>query len=186
MNKKMCEQRYALALMLFKQLKVLHRLPRTFAKILRIASYMYDLGRNVNNTNHVGNNYNAIISAPIMGCTHKDLTLAAFVASCNRWEDFNLSEWIRYKDMMTDEDLDAVKKLSNIVALADVFNIRNQEIIKDISCDILGDSVILKLMTDPDPKNVKVDPTLTEVEIFSSRKFSGEFTKAFKKTLEVL
>jgi exopolyphosphatase/guanosine-5'-triphosphate,3'-diphosphate pyrophosphatase len=186
LNKKHCEQQYNLALMLFKQLKVLHKLPRAYAKVLRIASYLYHLGQKINFQNFERNNYFAILNSPIFGATHKEIVLSAFSAACKRWEDFNLSEWVKYRDMVNEEDLDAVRKISIIIALAEALNIRAQDVVKDISCDILGDSVILKLITDTDVKNLKVDVTAAYMEIFYAKKLSQEFVRAFKKNLEIL
>ncbi|MBP3344632.1 MAG: hypothetical protein J6K97_00320, partial [Clostridia bacterium] len=42
------ESVYNMAIVLFKQLKVMHKLPRFYVKPLRIASYMYDSGKAIN------------------------------------------------------------------------------------------------------------------------------------------
>jgi len=180
-NNGLCKERnerhYQLALLLFKQLKVLHKLPRGYAKVLRIASHLYNLGKP---------KYHVILASDIKGASHKEIVLAAFAASIKKWEDFNLAEWIKYKDMVTDEDLDAVRKISIIVAMAEALNIRNSGIIKDISCDILGDSVILKMITEIDQRAPKIDVKAADIEIFQTQKYAAEFSKAFKKTLEML
>jgi len=183
LDKRRSTRHYELSLMLFKQIRVLHKLPRAYAKVLRIASNLYKLGGYVNN-------YHAILAAPLLGATHKEVVLAAFVASFRKWEDFNLAEWIKYKDIVDDEDLEAVRKLSMILAMADTFDIRGGQsdtnTIKDLSCDVLGESVILKLVTDVDGKAQKIDVSAADVEIFHARKFAVEFQKTFQKTLELL
>ena len=65
-------------------------------------------------------------------------------------------------------------------------NMRNSNVVKDISCDVLGDSVILKLLTETDPRAPKVDIKAANIEIFYAKKFASEFQKAFKKNLEIL
>jgi len=186
LHKKRAAQLYNLALLIFKQLKVIHKLPRMYAKVLRIACYLYDYGKKMNAENFERNNYHAILASPVLGATHKEVILAAFAASFKKVEDLNLQEWIRYKDICSDEDLDAVRKLGIIIAMAEALNIREQDIIKDINCDILGDSVILKLVTELDQRASKVDVKAAEVEIFHAKKYTGEFFKAFKKSLELL
>ena len=175
---KRCEKLYDISLMLFRQFKVLHKLPRNYAKILRIATYM-----SATNDRSV---FYQILTSPVLGVTHKEIVLAAFVAACKKWDDFNLSEWIKYKDMLLESDLEAVRKLANILALSEALNIRNQDVIKDINCDILGESVILKLVTDNDPKSTRIDPNAAQVEIYFAKKCANEFSKAFKKSLEIL
>jgi len=183
LDKKRAQRHYELSLMLFKQIRVLHKLPRAYAKVLRIASSLYKLGGFINN-------YHAIMAAPLLGVTHKEIVLAAFAASFKKWEDFNLAEWIKYKDIVTDEDLEAVRKLAIIIAVAESFDIRGGEnetnTIKDISCDVLGDSVILKLVTETDSRSTKIDISAADVEIFHARKNGSEFLKTFKKNLELL
>ena len=186
LNKSYSEQHYSLALLLFKQLKVLHKLPRGYAKVLRIASYLYHIGKNISADHFERNNYHAILAAPLMGASHKEIVLAAFSASIKKWEEFNLAEWIKYKDMVTDEDLEAVRKIAIITAMADALNLRNCNVVKDITCDILGDSVVLKLVCETDQRAPKVDVKAAEIEIFYAKKYSTEFQKAFRKQLEIL
>jgi exopolyphosphatase/guanosine-5'-triphosphate,3'-diphosphate pyrophosphatase len=171
---------YDLAIMLFKQIRVLHKLPRYYAKPLRIASNMYNI------SDLCSDKYHAILSAPICGASHKEIVLAAFAASFKKFEDFNLAEWVKFKDIMTDEDLEAVRKISMILAMAEAFDIRGAEIIKDISCDLLGDSVIIKLITTTDQRVEKVDAAAADVEIFYAKKYANEFHKIFKRSIELL
>ena len=175
---KRCEKLYDLALMLFKQFKVLHRLPRNYAKVLRIAAYMSMSGGH--------SEFHQVLNLPVLGVTHKEIVLAAFVVSCRRWEDFSLAEWVKYKSILQESDLEAARKLANILSIAEAMNIRNQDIIKDINCDILGESVILKLVTETDPKSTRVDPNAAQVEIYFAKKCAPEFNRSFKKSLEIL
>ena len=173
------QRHYDLALLLFRQIRVLHKLPRSYIKVLRVAANLYRLGT-------FGSNYTAILAAPILGASHKEIVLAAFSASFKKWEDFNLTEWLKYKDLTTDEDLEAVRKLAMMLAMAEAFDIRGQEIIKDLSCDVLGDSVILKLITETDARAQKIDVSAADVEIFHAKKYAHEFNRTFKKSLELL
>ena len=186
LDRKIAERHYALALMLFKQLKVLHKLPRGYAKILRIACSLYQIGQRTNCEGFERNNLWAILNAPFMGAAHREVVLAAFVSSFKRWEDFNLAEWVKYKELIGDEEIESVRKISTILTIADALNIRNSDTVKDINCDILGDSVILKLVTETDTKVTKVDVKAANIEIFYAKKYSAEFAKAFKKNLEIL
>jgi len=126
------------------------------------------------------------LNCNVHGVSHKEIVLSAFVAAQKKWEDFNLPEWVRYKDVVSDDDLEAVRKLSIIVAMAEALNIRNCNAVKDITCDILGDSVILKLVADENAKQNKTDVNALHMEIFYAKKFSAEFSRAFRKNLEIL
>jgi exopolyphosphatase/guanosine-5'-triphosphate,3'-diphosphate pyrophosphatase len=169
---------YNFANMLYSQLRVLHRLPRHCNRIMKAAAYFYEFDPKVS--------YYAVLNADICGMSHKDIVMSAFVSACRTWDDFSLAEWVKYKDIMTEEDLDAVRKLSVITAMADVMNMRRRDIIKDVSGDILGDSVIIKFVTELNQKNPKMNVNAAAVEIFHSKKFSKEFVKVFKKNVEIL
>jgi len=186
LDKKEAESRYNLSLLLFRQLKVLHKLPRVYLKVLRIASHLYHLGKRINNFGFEKINYHAILGSNMNGATHKEIVLAAFTAAQKKWEDFNLAEWVRYKDIIDDDDLEAIRKLSVIVAMSDAMSIRNCGAVKDISCDILGESVILKLIADESTKQTKTDVNALHMEIFYSKKYGPEFLRAFRKNLDIL
>ncbi len=170
------DSNYQLAIILYKQLKVLHKLTRPYVKVLRIAASMCMAGKRISFENYTKNNFPVILNSNIYGASQKDIVLAAFVASSQNIDDFSLTEWIRYKDLVTDEDLDAVKKLAIIIKLATMLNITNSNAVKDISCDVLGDTVILKT-------NVEKDATL---EISQAMSIAGDFKKVYGKNLQIL
>ncbi len=170
------DNNYSLAVILYKQLKVLHKLTRPYVKVLRIAASMCMAGKRISYENYTKNNFPVILNCGIYGASHKDIVLAAFVASSQNIDDFSLNDWVRYKDLVTDEDLDAVKKLAVIIKMATMLNITNANSVKDISCDILGDTVILKT-------DLERDATL---EISQAMSVAGDFRKVYGKNLQIL
>ena len=167
---------YEISMVLFKQLKVLHKLPRPYVKVLRIASYLSNSGYRINIDNADKIAYDVIKNSEIYGVNHTDIILASFVALGKNSDNFNLSEWVRFKEYVTEEDLIAVKKLSVILKIAEALDITGFGNVTDISCDILGDSVIMKTI-------VKEDSAF---EISYAMLCGSEFKKAFGKNLEVL
>lgn len=177
---------YLLASTLYMQLKVLHKLPRSYVRILKVATLLFNLGANINQQSFDKINYYAILNSNLYGLSHKEMVMAAFVASCRNWNEFMLSEWVKYKDLMNEEDLMAVRKLAIIEMMAYTINIRKSKVVKDISCDVLGDSVIIKLITETDAKQTNIDVDAAKTEIFQLRKLSKEFTNIYKKNVEIL
>lgn len=167
---------YALAVVLYKQLKVLHKLNRPYVKVLRIAASLCMAGKRISFENYQKNNFHVILNSNIYGATHKEIILAAFVASSQNIDEFSLADWVRFKDIVNDEDLDAVKKLAVIIKLATKMNITNSGAIKDVACDVLGDTVILKT-------EVEKDATL---EISQAMSVSNDFKKIYGKNLQIL
>lgn len=170
------DSNYSLAVILYKQLKVLHKLTRPYVKVLRIAASMCMSGKRIAFENYIKNNFSVILNSNIYGASHKDILLAAFVASSQNIDDFSLTEWVRYKDLVTDEDLEAVKKLAIIIKMATMLNITGANSVKDIACDVLGDTVILKT-------EVEKDATL---EISQAMSVAGDFKKVYGKNLQIL
>ncbi|MBQ7880334.1 MAG: hypothetical protein IJ358_00630 [Clostridia bacterium] len=167
---------YDLAIILYKQLKVLHRLNRNYVKMLRIAASMCLSGKRISFENYEKNGFNVILGSNIYGVAHREILMAAFVVASQNIDNFSLSDWVKYKDILDEEDASAVKKLGIIVKLATLLNITGANAVKDISCDILGDTVILKT-------NVEKDARL---EISQAMTMATDFRKIFGKNLQIL
>lgn len=175
-NAKHNEQVYNLSILLFKQLRVLHKLSRNYVKVLRIASFMHDAGKRINYENHAELAYTVITGSEIKGASHRDIILAGFAAALHTGGDLQSTEWIKYKDMLVDEDIDAVRKLGVMLRLAEAFDRTRKNVIVDINCDILGDSVIMKTVAEGD----------NSFEIQKALECSKDFEKYFHKKLEIL
>lgn len=169
---------YSMALVLFKQLKVMHKLPRFYVKPLRIASFMYDSGKNINFDNYTKHGFDAILYSGINGVNHRELLIAGFICLCQDLDNFSLNDWIKYKDILTEEDLDAVRKLGVIVKLADALNASKKNVITDVVCDILGDSIIMKTVIEA---GVNVN-----FEIMEGMKVAPAYKKVYKKSLQII
>jgi len=178
-NIKHNEQVYNLSLLLFKQLRVMHKLSRAYVRILRTAAYLHDVGERVNYINHSKHSFYVILASEIYGISHREQVLAAFVACMHEGKDVNMAEWVKYKDLLSDEDLEAVKKLGIIVRLAEALDRAKHAYIIDIGCDILGDSVILKTTTVAENMDISF-------EIKEALKGYRDFEKYFKKKLEII
>lgn len=165
-----------LSVQLFKQLRVLHKFPRQYLKVLKIAACLHDSGRNMRFYKHAAHSRYTILNSAIYGATHREIVLSAFVAGCHNGEDVPMTEWQKYKDIVTEEDLDAVKKLGVLLRIAESLDRSQSGMIKGINCDVLGDSVIMKT-------EVVGDATL---EMNDAQTANPEFKRAFRKTLEIL
>ncbi len=167
---------YNMAIILFKQLKVMHKLPRFYVKPLRIASFMYDCGKCINEEEYSKYSIEKIVFSDIKGATHRELLIAGFIALCQNLDNFSLNEWIKYKDILMEEDLDAVRKLGIIVKLAVALNASRKSVIQDIVCDILGDSIIMKTIVEGD----------ASFEILEGMKVAQDYKKVYKKSLQII
>ena len=165
-----------LSVQLFKQLRVLHKFSRQYLKVLKIAACMHDVGRQVQFYHHARHSCYITLNSKIYGATHREIVLAAFVARCHNKEDIPVLEWQKYKDIVTEEDLDAVKKLGVLLRIAESLDRTHCGLVTGLNCDVLGDSVIMKTMVSGD----------AALEIRDAEMSNPEFKRAFKKNLEIL
>lgn len=170
------EQVFNLAVQLFKQLRVLHKFPRAYVRVLRVASLLHDAGRSFKYYNNPKHASYMILNSNLYGISHKDIVLAAFVTDIYNKEEVNFNEWTKYKEIISEEDVEAVRKLAVILKLAVSFDISMNNVVTEISCDVLGDSVILKT-------ELIGDATL---EMIEARSTANDFKRVFKKDLGIL
>ena len=175
-NQKHVDQVVSLSVQLFKQLRVLHKFPRQYLRILKVAAHLYDTGKKIGFHNFEQNSAYVIRNSNLYGISHRDMVLASFVASCTGIDDINAIEWARCRDLVSDEDMDSVRKMGIMLRIASCLDRSNSSIVNGVNCDILGDSVIMKT-------EVNGDATL---EINSALEVSSDFRKIFKKNLEIL
>ena len=165
-----------LSVQLFKQLRVLHNFSRQYLKVLKIAASLHDCGKQVQYYHHAKHSWYMILNSSIYGATHREIVLAAFVAGCHNHEEVPLVEWQKYKDIVTEEDLDAVKKLGVLLRIAESLDRTQCGMVTGLNCDVLGDSVIMKTIVSGD----------AALEIRDASAANPEFKKAFRKNLEIL
>src|SRR5690606_3111453 len=110
------------------------------------------------------------------GIPQKDLVLAAIVAGLHYKDGLESLDMAKYLTMLTEEDLEAAKKLGVIVSIAECFDRSCGGVITGLTCDVLGDSVILKTKTAGDCR----------LEISGAKEALPEFRDACSKNLEIL
>ncbi len=165
-----------LSVQLFKQLRVLHKFPRQYLKVLKIAASMHDVGQRVRFYRHAKHSWYMTLNSAIYGATHREIVLAAFVAGCHNGEDVPFIEWQKYKDVVAEEDLDAVKKLGVLLRIAESLDRSHCGVVKGVNCDVLGDAVIMKTEVSGD----------ASLELRDAENVNPEFKRAFRKNLEIL
>ncbi|MDE5548302.1 MAG: exopolyphosphatase, partial [Clostridia bacterium] len=142
----------------------------------KVAASLHDCGLQVRYYNNQKHSRYMILNSAIFGATHREIVLAAFVAGCHRKEDLSPADWARYKDIVTDEDIDVVKKLGVLLRIGESLDRSGKGMVKGINCDVLGDSVIMKTELAGE----------ASLEIRQALAAGAEFKRAFKKNLEIL
>lgn len=167
---------YALTFELFQEMSIIHKLTRKQIRSLKVASFLYDCGKRVNFDNHSKYSKDIILNSNILNISHKDLIVAAFGCQLQNLDNFSLSEWVKYKDIIGEEDLINARKIGTLISLASALDCGKQNKIQEISCDLLGDIVIIKAKINTD----------ASYEINETKKILSSFKKVFKKSYLIM
>lgn len=170
------EQTFNLCVQLFKQLRVLHKFPRAYVKVLRVCAMLHDTGKAFKFYNNPKHTSYMILNSNLFGISHRDLILAAFVTDVNNKEEVNYTDWSKFSAILSSEDAEAVKKLSVILRLATALDYSMRGMVSEVTCDVLGDSVIMKLELNGE----------ANLEKRAANLVSLDFKKVFRKNLEIL
>jgi exopolyphosphatase/guanosine-5'-triphosphate,3'-diphosphate pyrophosphatase len=176
MNIPHSEHVFDISLQLYRQLKVLHKLPRCYVKVLRVAAQLHDIGSSFKFYDHPKHSFYLILNSNLYGIQQKDLVMAALIAGMHGNQPFEGVEIQQYLSMLTEEDIEAVRKLGVIVRIAECFDRSMSGVITSLTCDILGESVILKTEATGD----------CSLEIQDALGAVGDFKRAFRKNLDIL
>lgn len=168
---------YDLAAQLYRNLKVLHKFPKNYAKVMRAAAQLHDIGAAYNFYNHASHSFYFILNSSLFGLTHKELLMASIIAGLHGNGSANdIPHLQQYLPLLTQDEMMAIKKMAVILRIAESFDRSMSGVITTISCDILGDSVILK--TDSNGNK--------SLEIRDAYQVINDFKHAFGKSLNIL
>lgn len=176
MNIAHSEHVFDISLQLYRQTKVLHKLPRAYVKVLRVAAQLHDVGSYFKFYDHHKHSFYFILNSSLYGIQQKDLIMAALVAGMHGSQPLEGVEIQQYLSVLTEDDIDAVRKLGVLLRIAECFDRSMGGVITGLTCDVLGDSVILKTESIAD----------CALEIKDAMGAVADFRRAFKKNLEIL
>lgn len=163
---------------LFKQLSIIHKLERQDIKALKVATQLYDYGKRVNYINHSKYVKDVIINSNLYGISQRDLVVAAFAAQSQNLDNFSLSEWVKYKNIVAEEDIEVVRKIGALIGIASGLDAAKLGRIKKLDCDILGDIIIIKVFGEEGE-----DLTYEKNE---TTKYAQNFKKVYKKIFQII
>ncbi len=175
-NAKHSEQVVNLSVQLFKQLRVLHKFPRQCLKILKVAACLHDAGTSIKYYDYQKHSSYVILNSSLYGITQREIVLVALVVASYKNDDFAMQELVRWKEFISEEDVEIIRKLGVILRIAESLDRSMSGNVIGIDCDVLGDSVIAKTQ-------LEAESTLEIKEALSAKQ---DFKRVFKKNLEIL
>lgn len=175
-NEKHVEQVLSLSVQLFKQLRVLHKFPRQVLKVLKVAAMLHDAGASIKYYDYQKHSSYICLNSALYGISQRDIVLAALVISVYKNDDFSQNELIKFKEFIAEEDVEIIRKLGIILRIAESLDRSMSSCVTEISCDVLGDSVIMKTTLDGD----------ATLEIKEALTAGQDFKRIFRKNLDIL
>ena len=165
-----------ISVQLFKQLRVLHKFPRQYLRILKIAAMLHDTGSSIKYYDYQKHSSYIALNSAIYGISQREIVLAALVISVYKNDDFSMNELVRYKEFISEEDVEVIRKLAVILRIAESLDRSMSGCVSGVVCDVLGDSVIMKT-------EIVGDASL---EIKEAKTADQDFKRIFKKKLDIL
>ena len=141
-----------------------------------MCALLHDIGKSFKFYNNAKHTSYMILNSNLWGIAHKDIVLAAMVTDVYNKEEFNTIDWAKYNSLLTTEDVEAVRKLAVILRLAIALDFGMRSAVTEVTCDVLGDSVIMKTELNGD----------AGLELNAANYMAMDFKKVFKKNLEIL
>ena len=175
-NEAHCEQVVNLSVQLFKQLRVLHKFPRQCLKILKVAAYLHDAGTTIKYYDYQKHTSYIVLNSSLYGIQQRDVVLAALVVANYKNDDFSLAELVKYKEFISESDVEIIRKLGVILRIAVSLDRSMSSCVTSINCDVLGDSVIMKTELTGE----------ASLEIKDALSSQPDFKRVFGKNLEIL
>lgn len=175
-NEKHVDQVLSLCIQLFKQLRVLHKFPRQYLRILKVSAMLHDSGSRIKYYDYQKHSAYITLNSALYGISQREIVMSALVTSVYVNDDFAPSDLVRYKEFITEEDVDTIRKIAIMLRVAEALDRSMDGNVVGITCDILGDSVIMKT-------EVKGDVSL---EIKEAMTAAQDFRRIFKKNLDIL
>ena len=175
-NEKHVEQVLGISVQLFKQLRVLHKFPRQYLRILKVAAMLHDAGSAIRYYDYQKHSSYIALNSAIYGIPQREIVMAALVIAIYKNDDFSINEFNRYREFIEEQDVDVIRKLGIMLRIAESLDRSMSGCVTGIVCDVLGDSVIMKteIVSDAD------------LEIKEAKTAAQDFKRIFKKNLDIL
>ncbi|MBR0574758.1 Ppx/GppA family phosphatase [Proteiniclasticum sp. BAD-10] len=142
-------------------------------KVLKCATYLYDIGTNINYFQRDRNTFYSILNAPINGLSQKQILMAASSASVFSANDL-LKEFF-HKKILSTRDMRIIEMLGILIKIAEALNHGVSGATEIVSITLTDTGMLMECKTPSDP-------------IFKMEELKGylpKFRSIFKLTLDV-
>lgn len=130
-----------LSLSLFDQLSRQHKYGELERGYLWAAAQLHDIGTVVDYYNHHRHSAYIILSAGLLGYTHRETVIIALLCLYHRRGKVSLGN---YEDILSDDDRQRVRRLASLLRLAEYLDRSRTQAVKEVKVTVSGKRVRLK------------------------------------------
>ncbi|WP_313126971.1 Ppx/GppA family phosphatase [Proteiniclasticum ruminis] len=144
-------------------------------KVLKTATYLYDLGTSINYFQRDRNTFYSILNAPINGLSQKQILMAASCASVFSANDL-LKEFFN-KKILSQRDMRTIEMLGILIKIAEAINFGISKEAQVKKVEVTEDALVIEVHTKEDPifKEEELKPYLTKFRYLYKRHLKVQF-----------
>lgn len=113
--------------------------------IYRVSAILHDCGKYVSLSNSGQNSYSIIVSSEILGLTHKEREMAAYVALFNRLDPYPYEEMA---DEFTEEEYVKIIKLLAVLRVTNALDRSHKQKFKRVKMELTEKELIIRISSD--------------------------------------
>jgi exopolyphosphatase/guanosine-5'-triphosphate,3'-diphosphate pyrophosphatase len=165
---------YGLYGKLFSVLRDVHGITEDMSRINKTAALLHDIGINIRFYDHHEHTFYLMLHAGLVGLSHRELILSAYIAASHRAKKFRFS-LEEYRTLLNKGDKLLARKAGLILQIANSFDRSLDGKVKDLHCQVEKNSVTIRPEADENCEMEKKDAILA----------AENFQKIFNKELVI-
>lgn len=154
-----------LALSLFDQLKLVHKIDNSEREILRVASLIHDVGMHINVYNHHKHSSYLILNLAINGLRNRELVMCSLMALLHRNQSPRVN-WQQYNMLMSKEDMKTVRICALFLRIAEMLDRGEAQKVIGIKCHVQKGTIVMVLNSKNSPCQLEIDEAIKSRDRF--------------------
>ena len=164
-----------LALAMFDGWMELHKVRKSYRRLLETAALLHDIGITINFYSHARHSAYMIQNAKLFGLTHKEQIITSAIAGWHNGISKNYFKSRFYKEMLTENNWKLINKLSLLLALAESLDYSEMRMVHTLTPSFNKKNALLTLHAEHAPT----------IEMHQLKDHLSWFKKAFGVELKV-
>lgn len=139
-----------LSLKLFDNLKIVHGFTDEYRKLVYASSLLHDIGMHIEYYNHQNHGFYLAMNSRLCGLTNPQIIACAYLIGMHRNEKLK-ADLTPFEIVVSKREFKRLSDLSLLLGLSEKLDRSESGIIQDISVDVNGSDVVLKLFAENEP-----------------------------------